>query len=399
MEILLYTVGFAVCMLLLSASMNLTGQPLFIAYLTMGVVLRFLYNVELDPRIMSGASEAIMVFLLFIVGLELDIEHLKKTWVLILSCFILQIIIVTLIMIGLNFFYDLSFPITFSYGSNLLLSSTAIVVNLLSTLSLTKSKVGSIILSLLIVQDLSIVPIVVVIESLNSSISSIVIVFRILLAVAILFLCVMGLGHVKKSGIVLEYKDFFKKPEIMIIAVITLCLVSTFFAEQVSLSASYGAFILGIILGNIYDRHIFLDSLLSVHEFSMMLFFFMVGMRVSIQYFYANFWGLMVLAVAILLIKMMMHVMSFNIIGVSAKSSLLIAALLSQLSEFSFVLIEKMSLYEIIPAHTAECLISLTILSMIVGAIFPVIIHGIQTANVVPVVNKNHISEHSHAGH
>lgn len=392
MEILLSIVGFAICTMLLSKSMSLTGQPLFIAYISMGIILRLLYNVELAPEIMSITSETIMVFLLFIVGLELDLEHLKKTWALILSILIIQIIIITCLMIGFNALYELSFPIVFAYGSNLLLSSTAIVINILATLSLSKNKIGSAVLSMLIVQDLSIVPIVVVIESLNSNVSSMVILYKILLAVLILYMCAYGLGEVKKRGIMLEYKAFFKKPEIMLVSIITVCVIAIICAEKISLSASYGAFVLGLILGHLYDKHAFLDTVLSMHEVSMMLFFFMIGMRVSISYVTSNFIGLMVLTLGVLIIKMVMHFVSFNMVGVNARSSILIAALLSQLSEFSFVLIEKMSLYQIIPAHTAECLMNLTILSMIVGAVFPVIIY-----NIVGVQPDKHNSKTYHA--
>ncbi len=395
MEFVLYTIIFALCSLVLLFNIKQYGQPLFLAYIIMGVTLKYLCNLELDPDIMSMASEGIMILLLFIVGLELDLEYLKKTWMLILSVFLLQIIIVTIAMILLTGFFDLSFPIAFSYGSNLLLSSTAIVVNVLSNMSLTKHKIGATVLSLLIVQDLSIVPISVILESLNSSMSPVMIGLRVFVAIVLLFLCILGLSYRKKPVLSLPFPEFFNKTEIMILTLITGCLIAVCGAEYLSLSASYGSFILGIILGNIYDRHIFLDPLLSMQDFLMMLFFFMIGMRISITYFITNIWGLSLLVSIVLFIKMIMHVVSFNIIGVSMKNSVLIGALLSQLSEFSFVLIEKMSAYSIIPAHTADCLISLTVFSMIIGALFPVMIYNTQKQySHIKNNTSSHVNKH-----
>lgn len=380
----MYTVFVMMASILLS-SMFLAlglisfGQPMVLGYIATGSLLGSIFGAILDPFIMHYVSEFAMMFLLFLVGLELDLEHLKQTWMTTVGCFVAQIFMVTLIMFIAAFVMGWSVYFSLLIAALILLSSTAVVVTLLDNFNMMKSKMGSIVVSILIIQDLSIVPVLLLLKNVNSLVSPVVMLIQMLGALGILVGCVLYFGKPLKDHMSrLEYKNLFRKPEVATLIGVTVCMTAAAVADQLQLSASYGAFLAGLIMGNRFDRQKLLDAFVPITSIMMMLFFFCVGMKVSFQFVKSNGIGLIWLTLAMLLIKLIINIIGFKIVQIKVRAALFPAALLSQMSEFSFVLIDVALDNGLINKSQSELFMTVTICSLVFGALFPLIVKTLQ---------------------
>jgi CPA2 family monovalent cation:H+ antiporter-2 len=267
--------------------------------------------------------------------------------------------------------------VKFSFAFKLLiafilpLSSTGVVVKLLDEMGEFGTRNGTMILSVLIVQDLILVPMMLILRGLSTQVSIFQVLGNVVFASAILIALIIYLGK-PYTRLFNPLKLIFSgKQEILTLASMALCCVLASVSSFLGLSSAYGAFIGGVIIGSFANNREILQFAQPISSMLVMLFFVSVGLQVDLHYFSTN-WKILALAFVMFVIaKVLINYVIMRIMQFSKKRSIFISSMLSQASEFAFILISILA-DKILSKDQANLLTALVIISLTIGTFLPI---------------------------
>jgi CPA2 family monovalent cation:H+ antiporter-2 len=164
---------------------------------------------------------------------------------------------------------------------------------------------------------------------------------------------------------------FSGKQEILTLASMALCCVLASVSSFLGLSSAYGAFIGGVIIGSFANNREILQFAQPISSMLVMLFFVSVGLQVDLHYFSTN-WKILALAFVMFVIaKVLINYVIMRIMQFSKKRSIFISSMLSQASEFAFILISILA-DKILSKDQANLLTALVIISLTIGTFLPI---------------------------
>jgi Kef-type K+ transport system membrane component KefB len=316
---------------------HLIGVPLILAYLLAGVMLgpHLGFGWISDSGSIANLSEIGLVLLMFILGLEINLKKLMQTGKAVLATGLVQISLCTL---GGVAFFALA---GYSSGSfNLVylavacaLSSTLIIVKILSDQMDLDSLPSRITLGVLVLQDLFAVGFLAVQPNLSDmSLSA--------LALSAGKVCVLVFTAAALARFLLPalFKKSGRHPELMLILALGWCFAICGLADTLSLSLEMGGLVAGISIAS-FPYHLDVAAKISsLRDFFITLFFVSLGLQVPFPN--SEVFKLTSLIVFFVMISRVLTV--FPVLykmGYANRASLLPALNLSQVSEFSLVLV------------------------------------------------------------
>jgi len=309
-----------------------------LGYLTAGIVLgpwglAVIDNIE-EIR---NLAEFGVVFLLFLIGIEMKPARLwiMRRWVfgLGLAQLLLSGCLLTLVAILLQ----LPLRPALIIGLGLALSSTAFGLQILVEKGELPSVDGRIAFSVLLLQDLAVVPLLAMVSflakgaDLGESIGQAVLQAGLAISVVVLsgrYLLTPCLDKIAAS----------RNSEVFIAAAVLLVLGVAKLMEAVGLSMALGAFLAGLMLAESHYRHQIEADIQPFRGILLGLFFMSVGMSIDLNMLYKNIGFVLSLVLLLLLIKISALWLLCRLSKLNHSSSLKIAVLLSQSGEFGFVL-------------------------------------------------------------
>jgi len=282
-------------------------------------------------------AEVGVALLLFTIGMELSAKELFRMRRSLLIGGGGQVFL-TVIVITLFFFLLVGAQKAIVFGCLVALSSTAIVLSIFQQKALTESPQGRTCLSILIFQDLIIVPMMLVFPLLvgdtNLSMASA------LISVA------KNLGVI--IGIILFGKFILprlmlsvvrtRSRELMLMTTLGLCLAIALLTASVGLSLSLGAFLAGLLLAKSEYSLNVMENVLPFKDVFTSIFFISVGMLLDLNFFFAHVFSITCIAVFIIIIKMAVIIPVVYLAGLSLRTAIITAFSLAQVGEFSFIL-------------------------------------------------------------
>lgn len=317
------------------------GLGAVLGYLVAGVVLGpFGLRLAGDVEQTRAVAEIGIVLLLFIVGLELHpsrLWHLKRD---IFGFGLLQVVFSGLALAGLIWvLVGFSPAAALALGLPLALSSTAQVLPMLRDAGRLTTPAGERAFSILLFQDLSIVPLITVVAALSrapadpatppgwqlalytvAAVAGLVIAGRLVLNP--LFRLIGRLGV----------------RELFVVAGLFTVLAAAALMETLHLSTALGAFVAGVMLADSPYRHELESDIEPFRSILLGLFFISVGMMLDVGVVLERPWMVIGLALMLILVKTgVLYVLAFAF-GMRGRSALWLALLLSQGGEFGFVL-------------------------------------------------------------
>ncbi|MFT7266836.1 MAG: Kef-type K+ transport system membrane component KefB [Porticoccus sp.] len=311
-------------------------QPLLVGYIALGALIGpFGFGWVPDINLLSEISEIGIIFLLFLLGLDLQPQALasalkKVTVVTFISSFIFS-----LIGYFIAYLFHYSPTECLVIGAAMMFSSTLICIKLLPTTILHHRHVGEMIIGLLLMQDfLAIFVLLVLLSSVSGQID-ITQIGLTLLTLPLLLL--FAWGFVKLVLLKLIAK-FDQMGEYIFLLSIGWCMGLSEIAEMLGLSREIGAFIAGItIASSPISQHIAL-KLKPLRDFFLIMFFFSVGAGFNLSFLPEVALAAAVLAVAMLTVKPV--IFRFLLEKQSEKKDLAwdIGFRLGQISEFSLLI-------------------------------------------------------------
>ncbi len=278
-----------------------TRQPLIVMYIVTGMILGPSGTALIDnPQLISGVAKFGIIFLLFLLGLDMQPARLLNMFRSVLLVGITTSII--FFIIGVAIAYSFGYPLveTIIIGTAMMFSSTIIGIKLLPTTILHHRHTGALIVSLLLIQDLIAIVVLLVIAGGFLEFDGASKVIRVLISLPIL--CGISWLFVKFILLrLLEKFDVFH--EYIFLMAVGWCLGLAVISEQAGLSLEIGAFIAGITIANSPMAMYIADHLKPLRDFFLVLFFFSVGASFHIELLGEVIVPAIILAIAVLALK------------------------------------------------------------------------------------------------
>ncbi len=338
--------------------------PPVLGFLITGVICGpFGFKLVDDSRAIEALAEIGLVLLLFTIGIEFSVKTFLRLKKFLLIAGGLQVALTVGAGALITHLTGLSWATSAFLGMLAALSSTAIVVRILEYRGDLDSAHGRSALSILIFQDLCIVPMVLITPFLGGQGGNLWDV-ALLTGKALLFLVLAGTVARFLVPWLLNQVARTKKREAFVLSIILLCLGTATATSHFGLSMALGAFVAGLIISESKYSHQALGEVLPFREVFNCLVFVSIGMLFDVRVLLSS--PLVVLAALAIVIgaKAIIGAGVTTIMGHSLRVALLTGFALAQISEFSFVLAKVGLNVGLLDPHTNQLFLAVAILSM-----------------------------------
>ncbi len=313
-----------------------------------------------------GLAELGIVFLLFMIGLELSWDRLKVIRHFIFGLGSAQVLATGAAAVLALSVAGLEFRPALVIGLALAFSSTAFVLQILSDSGAMSGRTGRVAVAVLILQDLAVVPLLVLIPLLATSQDLLSGLWALLQAVA-KAAAAMALIFVAAR---LALRPLFQavaatqSPEVFIAAALLAVIGTSFATEAAGLSQSLGAFLAGMLLASTEFRHQVEADLQPVRGLLMGLFFLTVGMTVDPALLVSRLPEMATLVGLLLAGKASILAVLALVFRFPPVTALHLGLLLAQGGEFAFVVLARAQQHGLASAAMAETVTAVVAISM-----------------------------------
>jgi Kef-type K+ transport system membrane component KefB len=313
--------------------LRLIKQPQILAYVLVGILMTPVFGLVTDTSLIESMSMFGIAFLLFIVGLEIDLKKLKNVALVSTLGGGIQVVLVFvfayLIALLLGFL-----TLEAAYiGLMLAFSSTMVVMKLLSDKRELNTLHGRIVVGILLLQDI----IAIFALSVFTSISGFTVT---LLGVAFLkFLSVFTVAFLcSKYFFPLIFRFAAKNQELLLISSLAVCFTFSLAFYYLGFSIAIGAFLAGVTLGNLKYNIEIIAKVKSLRDFFALLFFVSLGMGLGLAVIAEMIWPLVIFVLIAVLFKPLVIMITCSLFRYTKKPSFLSAVSLAQIGEFSLII-------------------------------------------------------------
>ncbi len=345
---------------ILAYLLQLLKQPQLLAYILVGILVTPILQLVTNNTIIETISTIGVAFLLFIVGLEMDIKSLKNVAFVTTVGGSIQIALLFCIGYVVALFLGyLSLEAAY-IGLMIAFSSTMIVMKLLSDKRELNTLHGRMIIGILLLEDIVAIFALSILTSLHS--------FSIaLLIIALLkFLSLFIIAYLASRHIFPHIFSFAaKNQELLLICSLAVCFLFSITFAVLGFSLAIGAFIAGITLGNLEYNIEIIGKIKSLKDFFAMLFFVSLGMGLSFAVLKKVLLPLIVLLFIILFIKPFIAMFICTLFKYTKKPSFITAISLTQMGEFSLIIAAQ----GLALGHISQDTFSLVVLTLICSII------------------------------
>lgn len=386
---------FASVLLLLSA---VIAVPLAIR-LGIGAVLGYLLaGITIGPwglGFISDVDEILhfaelgVVFLMFIIGLELNPAKLWRLRNSIFGVGTAQMVLTSLLLSGLLTLTGFSWQAAVTGGIGLAMSSTAMALQLMHEKGMDRSESGQLGFSVLLFQDLAVIPALALVPLLAGAGSD-------QFDWPNIALKILGFGGMLIGGRFLLYPIFriiaaSGVREVFTAATLLLVLGSALFMDALGLSMALGTFVAGVLLAESEYRHELETAIEPFKGLLLGLFFISVGMSLNLGVLYRHWLWVLVSVVALVAVKSMVLYGLARLYGLRRAECMQFASVLSQGGEFAFVLFSIPASLKLFGSDQMALLLVTVTLSMMTTPLLMKIVDNILTHHVNPAEGEGEI--------
>ena len=309
-----------------------------LGYLVAGALIGpSVLNLVNDPDTILHIAELGVVFLLFLIGIELEPAKLWRMRKAVVFTGGGQLGI-TAAIIAFGLFALLgSWPVSITVALALALSSTAFAIQLMNEHRMLKSPPGQQGFGILLLQDLAVIPILLVVQALGSagSADSPPWYFGVGAIVSVL---VVGRFLLNPF---LRLMSSYGSAEVMTASALLIVLATAVGMEAAGLSMGMGAFIAGMLLANSTFRHQMETEIEPFKGLLLGLFFIAIGMTLDLQLLASEPLLICGAAIALIAVKTLIIWSLLRLAGQASNDALRVGLMLSQGGEFAFVVMTQ----------------------------------------------------------
>jgi monovalent cation:proton antiporter-2 (CPA2) family protein len=325
-----------------------------------------------DTESIFHFSEFGVIFLMFVIGLELQPNRL---WVLRRSVFglgSLQMILTCLVVMALALSFGLQWQMSLVLGLGISMSSTALVLQSLGERKQLNAQHGRDAFSILLFQDLAVIPILALLPVLGQESTSSEFHWQAFALPLVVIVGFVGIGRLLLKPIFraiasVEDRDLFTS------ATLLMVIASAVAMNEVGLSMGLGAFLSGVLLADSEYRHELEADIAPFKGLLLGLFFMAIGMGAKISLLWDRPLVVFPLVLGLFVVKGSLIFGMRKLLGASVKSSRKLAVFLSQGGEFAFVLFAAAASAKILDLEISNLFTVVVTVSMFIAPLLFVV--------------------------
>ena len=316
-----------------------------------------------------------VVFLMFSIGLEFSLPKLVSMRRTVFGLGTAQVLLTILATMTVGWLVarllpqlvTISWRAAFALGGALAMSSTAIVSKLLTERLELESEHGRRIISILLFQDLALVPLLILIPALAQAPQDIVatLAWAALKAIAVLLLLlVVGQTLMRKWFHIVAKR---RSQELFMLNLLLVTLGAAWITEKAGLSLALGAFVAGMLISETEYKHQVEEDIKPFRDVLLGLFFITIGMLLNVGMVVQHWWLVLLLLIAPVLLKFVLIAALARLFGSSTGVALRTGLALAQAGEFGFVLLNQVGGLRLIDPFIVQLILASMVLSMLIA--------------------------------
>ncbi|MBT3558249.1 MAG: cation:proton antiporter [Rhodospirillales bacterium] len=351
-------------------------QPAIVGYILAGVLLGpSALALITDRGQIDMLAEMGVLLLLYVVGMELSLRAFRSIWRLAVLTTLIQIGASVGVMLIFWKLFDWTIGLAILLGFVVALSSTAVAIKVLNDIGELRNRTGTITVGVLIAQDIAVVPMMLIVSSLGAM-QGVETGFdwaaipKIMVSIAVLAGLIWYLSSGTKlrlpfSAVVAGHEDL--KP----LAALGFCFAGAAVSGLLGLSAAYGAFIAGLIIGSSNERQEMLEAAKPIQSILMMVFFLSIGLLLDLGFIWENLGSVAALFFVVVVFKTVLNVGALRLQGQTWPHAFMAGMMFTQIGEFSFLLSRIGVDSGLISTDDSRMVVAVTVLSL---ALSPLIV-------------------------
>lgn len=355
----------AVAMVVIGLIIKRLRQPYIVGYVIAGAVLgKQGLGVITDMDLAKHLGEIGIILLLFFIGMEISLPQLVKRWKIAIVGTSLQIAASVFLMWGVGALFGWPINRVVVLGFIIALSSSAIVIKLLEERKLLDTSLGQDVLSILLMQDIVIVPLLIICSLMGGSEIETFGILK-MLAGGVCLMLVLTYIYVKQT-IRLPLSEHFRSDhELQVFGAIAFCFGGALFALLFGLSPALGAFVGGMVMHAAQSTDWIHNTLHSFRVLFVSVFFVSIGLQIDFAFILAHISAIAMTLVAVYLVNHVLNMVVLRLFNESWHDAFIGGALLAQIGELSFLLASAGQALGIINEFSYQFTISLISLTLI----------------------------------
>jgi monovalent cation:H+ antiporter-2, CPA2 family len=353
---------------------RLKASPV-LGYLAVGLVIgpHGLALIQESEGIETFAKLGV-VFLLFMIGIKLSLERLITMRKYVFGLGTLQILVTGTVIASIARLWGNTPEVSILLGGCFALSSTAIVSQMLMERNALTSVKGRTVLSILLAQDIAIVPLLVLANAFtqpHTGSSGLVMALGIAAVKAVVAITViLLLGRLLLRPLFKSVNELTHSPELFIAMTLLVLFLTSALTSMMGLSMELGAFLAGLMLAETEFHNRIETDIRPFQGLLLGLFFITVGMSIDVHAVMGQFFWLVLSVIGLLVIKSFITTalcLAFKLEPAVAVPS---GLLLGQAGEFLYIVVGVAMASQIMPADVGHFMLLVTALSMIATPFF-----------------------------
>jgi CPA2 family monovalent cation:H+ antiporter-2 len=228
----------------------------------------------------------------------------------------------------------------------------------------------------LIAQDLAIAPMILMIRNFNGNWLSSELISKLFASVALIIVIITYLSRRQRVRIPLG-RIISGEKELTALASLAFCFAAAAISGLFGLSAPYGAFLAGLILGNTHERLMLIETTKPIQSILIMFFFLSIGLLLDIQFILHDWQFVLLLLIVVAVGKTVANMLVLKGLSLDFSQSFIIGAMISQLGEFAFLLSKEASNVNVISPSAEKYIISITVLSLAISPLWQMLANGV----------------------
>ena len=371
LELALLLLGAAVLGVVAFRMMHL---PPMLGYLVVGALIGpHALGWAQDSTATSTLAEFGVVFLMFSIGLEFSLPKLMAMRRIVFGLGLAQVLLTVVITMLFGWLcarflpqvINISWQAAFALGGALAMSSTAIVSKLLTERLELESEHGQRIMSVLLFQDLALVPLLILVPALTHPGGDLVKTLALagFKAVVVLVL-LLFIGQKLLRGwfrIVVQRRS----QELFMLNLLLITLGAAWITQRAGLSLALGAFVAGMLISETEYRHQVEEDIKPFRDVLLGLFFITIGMLLDLPLVLQHWWLVLLLLIGPVLMKFGLITALARIFGASTGVALRTGLGLAQAGEFGFVLLNQADDLKLLQPLLVQLVLASMVLSML----------------------------------
>ena len=313
--------------------------PVILGYLISGIIIGpHVLGLIDDVNAVQTMATIGVVLLMFTIGMEFSLKTLRLVGMFAIFGGLIQVIATVAFGFIIAWIFQKPLQEAILFGLFISLSSTTIVLKILMDRGEVSTSHGRVMISILLIQDLSVVPMMTIIPSLGDT--------------GVSLLVDIAWGLLKASGFLVAtfalgwwgFPWFMQKivgvrsRELFLLAIVCISFGAGFAADRAGISIALGAFLAGLIISESDYAHQAIADIRPLRDTFAVLFFVSLGMLANPEFIKNNPWEVGIVVLAVVVGKFTIVAFITRGFGYGAKAALFAGGSLFQIGEFSFII-------------------------------------------------------------